>query len=137
MYLESDFVMARLKALSNFTYHVTMPFLNFVERVNQDALCSIIPTLFQELQNSSLICDDLQPFRVKWTYVTMEKQELKTALDKYLTKLLCQSAASGLEPQCPRKYCSNQEGTVRATVLHELYNKQRSKLPSNNLCAKR
>ena len=73
--------MAGLKAISNFTYHVTMLFLNCVERVDQNALCSIIPDLFQELQNGNLICDDLKPVHVKWTHVTMEKQEPKTALD--------------------------------------------------------
>ena len=89
--------MAGLKALSNFTYHITMPFLNCVERVDQNALCSIIPNLFKELQNGNLICDNLKPFHVKWTHATIEKQEPKTALNKYLIKLLCQSAASGLE----------------------------------------
>ena len=78
LYLGSDFVMAGLKALSNFTYHVTMLFLNCVERVDQNALCS---NLFQELQNGNLICDDLKPVHVKWTHVIMEKQEPKTALD--------------------------------------------------------
>ena len=99
LYLEIDFVMAVLKALSNFTYHVTMPFLNYVERVDQNALFSMIPNLFHVLRNGNLICDDLKPLLIKWTNVTMEKQELKTALDKYLIKLLCQSAASELELQ--------------------------------------
>ena len=79
--LGSDSVMTGLKAISNFTYHVTMLFLNCVERVDQNALCSIIPNLFQELQNGNLICDDLKPVHVKWTHVTMGKQEPKTALD--------------------------------------------------------
>ena len=65
--------------------------------------------------------------------LTMEKQGLKTALDKYLIKLLCQSVASGLELQGAREYWSNQEGTVQATVLHEL----NPKLPKNNLCAEK
>ena len=107
LYLESDFVMAVLKALSNFTYTVTMPFLNYVERVDQNAFCSIIPNLFQVLQNGNLICDDLEPLLIKWTHVTIEKQEPKTALDKYLIKLLCQSAASELELQCAWEYWSN------------------------------
>jgi hypothetical protein len=49
LYLECDFIIAGLKALSNFTYEVTMPFLNCVERVNQSDLCRIIPNLFEEL----------------------------------------------------------------------------------------
>ena len=136
LYLESDYVMAGLKTLSNFTYHVTVSLLNCVERVDQNVLCSIIPNLFQELQNDNLICDDLKPFHIKWTHVTMKKQEPKTAPDKYIFKLLCQSAASGIELHCTWKYRSNWEGTVRATFLHELYPRQHSKLPTNNLCAK-
>lgn len=31
IYLESDFILAGFKALANFTYRVTMPFLNCVE----------------------------------------------------------------------------------------------------------
>ena len=103
--------------------------------MDQNAFSSIIPNLFQELKNGNLICDDLKPFRLKWTHVTMEKQEPKTALDKYLLKLLCQSVVSRLELQCAREYWSDQEGTVRGTVIHELGPKQRSKLPTNNLCA--
>ena len=63
----------------------------------------------------------------------MEKQEPKSALDKYVIKLLCQSAASGSELQCAQEYWSNQEGTVQATVLHEMDPKQQSKLPTNSL----
>ena len=129
--------MAGLKALSNFTYHVTIPFLNCVERVDQHAPCSIILNLFQELQNGNLICDDLKTFHAKWTHVTMEKKKPKTALNKYLINFLRQSAASALELQCARKYWSNQKGTVRATVVYELDSKQRSKLPTNNSCVER
>ena len=129
--------MAGLKALSNFTYHVTIPFLNCVERVDQHAPCSIILNLFQELQNGNLICDDLKTFHAKWTHVTMEKKKPKTALNKYLINFLRQSAASALELQCAWKYWSNQKGTVRATVVYELDSKQRSKLPTNNSCVER
>ena len=89
LYLESDFIMAGLKALLNFTYHVTMPFLNCKERVDQNALCSIIPNLFQEFQKDNFICDDLKPFCIKWTQITMENQESEGARAKYLLKLIC------------------------------------------------
>ena len=98
-----------------------MPFLNCVERVNQNALCLVIPNLFQEVQNDNLICDSLETILCKMDPCHyMEKQEPKTALDKYLIKLPCQSAASGLELQFAWEYWPNQEGTVRAAVLYEL-----------------
>ena len=53
-----------LKTLSNCTYHVTIPFLNCVERVDQNDFCSITQNLFQELQNNNLICGDLKPFHM-------------------------------------------------------------------------
>ena len=129
--------MAGLKAVSNYTYNVTLPFLNCMKRMDQNSLWSIMPNLFQELQNGNLIWDDLKPFHVKWTHVTMEKQEPKTNFDKYLIKLLCQSEASRSQLQCVPKYWSNQEGTVRATVVYALDTKQQLKLPANILCAKR
>ena len=129
--------MAGLKAVSNYTYHVTLPFLNCMKRMDQNSLWSIMPNLFQELKNGNLIWDDLKPFHVKWTHVTMEKQEPKTNFDKYLIKLLCQSETSRSQLQCVPKYWSNQEGTVRATVVYALDTKQQLKLPANILCAKR
>ena len=65
LHLESDFLMTGLKALTNFTYPVTMPFMNCVKRVDQNALCSIIPNILQESQNGNLICDNMKPFHVK------------------------------------------------------------------------
>ena len=65
LYLESDFVITGLKALLNFTYPVTMPFMNCVKRVDQNALCSIIPNILQESQNGNLICDNMKSFHVK------------------------------------------------------------------------
>ena len=65
LYLESDFVITGLKALLNFTYPVTMPFMNCVKRVDQNALCSIIPNILQESQNGNLSCDNMKSFHVK------------------------------------------------------------------------
>ena len=38
LYLESDYILAAMRALENFTYHVTMPYLNFVEQSDQNML---------------------------------------------------------------------------------------------------
>jgi hypothetical protein len=65
LYLECDFIIAGLKALSNFTYEVTMPFLNCVERVNQSDLCRIISNLFEELKKGNLKCADLALYHVE------------------------------------------------------------------------
>lgn len=137
LYLESEFVIAGLKALSNFTYYITMPFLNCVERVDQNALCTILPHIFQELQAGNLICDDLKPFYVKWTHIDMEKQKPTTDLDHHLLKKMCEEAATGFELQCAREYWSQNEKTERATALHKLLPTDRTNLPTNNLNAER
>ena len=41
LYLENDYILAALKALSYFTYKVTMPYLNCVEKCNQNDLTDI------------------------------------------------------------------------------------------------
>ena len=45
LYLENDLIITGFKALANFTYNVTMPFLNFVEKANQDCLIELLPKL--------------------------------------------------------------------------------------------
>ena len=42
IYLEDDFVIAGLKVLANFTYEITMPYLNCVERSDQNTLVEIL-----------------------------------------------------------------------------------------------
>ena len=37
LYLECDFIIAAMRALANFTYSVTMPYLNFVGKSDQNA----------------------------------------------------------------------------------------------------
>ena len=44
IYLEDDFIIAGLKALANFTYKITMPYLNCVERSDQNTLVEIMLT---------------------------------------------------------------------------------------------
>ena len=73
-YLESDFIMTGLKALSNFTHQVTMRFLNCVERVDQNALCLIIPNLLQKLQNGNLTCDDLLLINIQSSFCVSQQQ---------------------------------------------------------------
>ena len=44
IYLANDFIIAGFKALANFTYKkITMPFLNCIEKSNQNILVDILP----------------------------------------------------------------------------------------------
>lgn len=76
IYLESEYIIAAWRALSNFTYHVTMPFLNFVEKSDQNDLVEMLPILYTDLKDGKL--DTLKEFSVPWTHVQMENQKPTT-----------------------------------------------------------
>ena len=90
LYLESDFVMAGLKALWNFTYPI-IAFLNFVERVDQNTVCSII-----QLYSKSYKISALQIMGSQWSInlleiilndlelVFMEFKHLRNAQNKFV-----------------------------------------------------
>ena len=90
LYLESDYIAVSLKALSNFTYRVTMPYLNAVERVDQNDLMKILPQLCNDLKNGSP-GNSLDNFHVEWTHVKMKDQALTSELDKFIQKEMWQS----------------------------------------------
>ena len=104
LYLESDYIKTALRALSNFTFCVTMPFLNCVERCNQNQLIEIIPSLHSDLENKILRSTSLEPYHVPWKHVDMDKQKPVTNLDKFILDEMCLKAAAGIELQCSREY---------------------------------
>ena len=117
IYLESEYVIAAFKTLSNFTYHVTMPFLNCVEKSDQNDLIKILPTLHTDLKDGKL--DTLKEFSVPWTRIKMEQQKPETELDNYLLTEMCKEAAHGVKMQCAREYWGD-EREPRAAELHKM-----------------
>ena len=93
--MEKEFIVAGFKALANFTYRVTMPFLNCVERGDQDLLVDILPQLCQDLANKKL--DALTAYHVEWTHVNMKDNGPQSDLDHYLLGEMCIQAARGVE----------------------------------------
>ena len=51
LYVENKYIVAVLKALSYFTYKVTMLYLNFVEKSDQNDLCKTLPVVYEDLRN--------------------------------------------------------------------------------------
>lgn len=137
LYLESDFVIAALKALSNFTYFITMPFLNCVEQCNQNDLVNILPELHKELLSLKYKNQSLLKYKVPWKHVKMENQELVSDLEIFIMNKMCTSAAAGLELQCSREYWNPSDKGQRATQIHRLTEEERENLPTENLCAER
>ena len=137
IYLENDFIIAGLKALANFTYKVTMPFLNFVERTDQDSLVDVLPKLCTDLKNGRM--DTLSEYLVEWKHVHVVKNGPETELDHYLLGEMCVQAAIGVELQCKREYWADDDEatTSRATRLHNLTSNERKNLPTNNLNCER
>ena len=134
LYLECDYIIASLKALANFTYKVTMPFLNCVEKTDQNELVVILPQLYADLSASKM--DTLKDYHVKWTHIEMEKQQPSNNLENYLLKEMCVTAAEGVKMQCAREYWGD-ERNPRVTELHKMTSDERKNLPSENLVCER
>ena len=56
MYTHCEFFHTELKVIAYFSYHVTLPFLNFIEKSTQNTLLEILPKLYEDLKNNSSIC---------------------------------------------------------------------------------
>ena len=66
LYLESEFGMAVLKSLSYFTNQVTMPYLNAVQKGDQNELMKMLLTLCANLKEGT-VGKTLEKYHVKWT----------------------------------------------------------------------
>ena len=102
IYLDSDFITAGFKALANFTYRVTMPFLNCVEKGTQDLLVDILPKLCKDLSNKKT--DTLIKYHVEWSHINMQVLAPQSDLDHLLLDEFCLQATIGVELQCKREY---------------------------------
>ena len=137
VYLENEFVLSGLKCLAIFTYKITMPFLNMVEKSDQNKLCELLPQLFDDLSSKNL--DSLPQFLVPWKHVQIQETNNLSSLDDLILGEMCLRAAKGVELQCKREYWADptDETKQRATRLNLLTEEQRSMLPTNNLNTER
>ena len=133
LYLENEYTFAALKALSYFTYKVTMPYFNFVEKSDQNDLCKTLPVLYEDLGNGNM--EMLHQYHVEWKHVSMANQVPTTDLDHYLLKEMCAESAEGVKMQCGREYFKDDVREPRATQLHLLSHEERTNIPTENLVA--
>lgn len=131
LYLESEYILASLKALSNFTYRITMPYLNAVEKGDQNKLITILPQLCSDLKDGNM-GTTLQAYHVEWSHICMKNQTPITCLDTHLLKHMCIDAGVGVEMQCAREYWEDTENP-RATQIFKLSQEDRENLPTENL----
>ena len=128
--------MTALKALSFFTYKVTMPYLNMVERCNQNDLVKILPKLCRDLEKGNL--ETLADYHVPWMHVNASGHHPTTDLDHYLLDAFAVKSAGGVKMQCGREYWETTEDiTERATSIHLLSVEERKNLPTENLSTER
>ena len=133
IYLQCDFVMLGLNALSWFTYKVTLPFLNMVELSTQENLLTILPQLHNDLANRNV--ETLSKFKVDYSF---EPKEPESPVEKYILGLFCEKASSDLATQRGREYgFGEQANSARATELYRLDPKSLDYLPTNNLDCER
>ena len=134
LYLECEFFLTELKVLSYFTFKVTLLFLNFVEKNNQEKLLVMLPKLHEDLKNLNL--DTLREFIVKYRHVDVP--ELRSQLEQEIINQMCVKAADGIQLQCGREYgFAKPDQTPRATDLNILSPAELQGLPTNNLDAER
>ena len=131
LYLENDYILAALKALSYFTYKITMPYLNCVENCIQNDLTDILPRLYKDLANESL--ETLEDDKVEWTHVQADKHSPSSKLDKYLLLEMCKQAAEGVKMQCGREDFPEDNWEPRAAQLYKMSIEKRKKIPIENL----
>ena len=98
LYLESEYIVAAMRALANFTHKVTMPYLNFVEKSDQNGLVNKLKELWLDLKEGKM--DTMKEFHVEWTHVNMKAMQPTSRLDHHLLEQMCQLAASGVQLQC-------------------------------------
>ena len=103
IHLQSEYVCAALKALGYFTYYkVTMPFLNCVERCNQNTLLPILKQLYIDLSNGNM--ETLKDYIVPWKHINIDILKPMSPLDNILLQKMCTEAAAGIHMQCSAEY---------------------------------
>ena len=97
-----------------------MPFLNFVEKTNQDCLVELLPKLSVGPANQTT--DSFSSYKVEWTHVHVVKNGPESEVDHYLLGDMHAQAAVGVELQCKREYWAgnDEDVTPRATRINSL-----------------
>ena len=109
-----------------------MPYLNAVEKCDQNQLMAILPKLCADLKQGT-IGKTLEDFHVEWSHTNMKKQTPTTALDAHLFKQMCVDAGAGVEMQCARNIGVNLITQELATQLFKLSETVLENLPTENL----
>ena len=132
LYISNDYIIAALRCLSFFTRKVTMPYLNFIEKGNQQDLVEMLPKLYMDLKQGKV--DTLERYEVEWTHV--QEHPPTGELEKYIIYQMCRLTAEGVKLQCGREYWKD-ERQPKVTVLHELPKDQLLNIPTHNIASER
>lgn len=115
--------------LAVFTYLVTLPLLNCVEKCDQQELLKVLPQLVSDLEKGSM--DTLATYRVEYHHITTPTAT--TGLEKVLLQKMCHHAAITLRRQVQEYLEENADDEApRATQLYKLSPEQLDDLPTNN-----
>ena len=99
-----------------------MPFLNCVERCDQNSLLPILKSLYNDLQNGKF--DTLRDYHALLTHIKTEILQPTTAFDHLVLDKMCKAAAGGIYMQCAGEYWEDIENP-RATHLRKLTHDER------------
>jgi len=133
IYLNCDFILIGLKSLAWFTYTVTLPFLNMVEKTTHTDLLKILPQLHKDLAAKKT--NTLKQYHVDYSF---EPVEPTSEVEKHILGEFCNRAGSVLAIQRGREYgFGMQDVAPRATTLNTIDADQLVGLPTNNLDCER
>ena len=102
LYTQCDYIKAAFKAIGYFTYKITMPFLNCIERCDQNALLPVLKQLHDDLKEGKM--DTLSIYSVNWTHINTDNLVPVSPLDNLLLNKMCIEASKGIYLQCAREY---------------------------------
>ena len=129
IFLDCEFFSSALSVLSYFSYHVSLPLLNCVEKSSQSELCNILPQLYEDLKAGRI--STLADFVVKRRH--FEVQDLTSEVEKLLLNKFCEHAAAVIKLQCGREYMPEETDKPRVTQINKLSPESRGGLPTHNL----
>ena len=113
IFLDCEFFSTSSAVLSYFSYHVSLPLLNCVEKAEQDDLVVIFPQLYTDLKAGRV--STLKDYVVRRHHYQV--RELTSDAEKLLLNKFCQQGAAVIKLQCGREYFPGETATKSYTDI--------------------
>lgn len=119
LYVDCELFITELHVLAVFTKHVTLPFLNAMEKLTQKQLVEMFPRLYKDLLAHKT--DTLKEFLVEYHHIPVD--DVKGGIEKKILDRMCEEAAKGFDLQRGKEYGFGETGLQRqreTTDIHKM-----------------